>query len=127
MRVFKFGGASVKDAAGIKNVADIIRRFGEDKTLVVVSATGKTTNALEEVVQAYFNQTGEASKVFEVVKENHLKICRDLFGEGAHPVYDQLQNLFVELEWQLEEERMDAYNYVYDQIVSVGESYPLSF
>jgi aspartate kinase len=121
MRVFKFGGASVKDAAGIKNVADIIRRFGEDKTLVVVSATGKTTNALEEVVQAYFNQTGEASKVFEVVKENHLKICRDLFGEGAHPVYDQLQNLFVELQWQLEEERMDAYNYVYDQIVSVGE------
>jgi len=121
MRVFKFGGASVKDAAGIRNVADIIRRFGEDKTLVVVSATGKTTNALEEVVQAYFNQTGEAAQVFERVKENHLKICSDLFGEGAHPVYDQLQNLFVEIQWQLEEERMDAYNYVYDQIVSVGE------
>jgi aspartate kinase len=121
MRVFKFGGASVKDAAGIRNVADIISRFGEDKTLVVVSATGKTTNALEEVVQAYFYQTGDAVHKFEVVKDNHLKICKDLFGEGAHPVYDQLQNLFVELTWQLEENRLDVYDYVYDQIVSVGE------
>jgi len=121
MKVFKFGGASVKDAAGIKNVSDIIRRFGDEKTLVIVSATGKTTNALEEVVYAYFNKTGEAKAKFDAIKDNHIRICKDLFGESENPVYDQLQNLFVELEWQLEEERLDSFNYVYDQIVSVGE------
>lgn len=121
MKVFKFGGASVKDAAGIKNVADIISRFGDAKTLVVVSATGKTTNALEEVVASYFSGDGKAAEKFTKVKENHLQICNDLFGTNAHPVYDHLQNLFVETEWQLEEDRMEAYNYVYDQIVSAGE------
>lgn len=121
MKVFKFGGASVKDAAGIKNVADIISKYGDAKTLVVVSATGKTTNALEEVVTAYFNQTGQAKEKLQGIKDNHKKICADLFGEIQHPVYDQLQNLYVEVEWQLEEERMESYNYVYDQIVSVGE------
>ncbi len=121
MKVFKFGGASVKDAAGIKNVADIIKRFGDEKTLVIVSATGKTTNALEEVVEAYFKQTGEAKAKINSIKENHFNICKDLFGEEKTGVYDQLENLFVELEWQIEEDRLDSYNYVYDQIVSVGE------
>lgn len=121
MKVFKFGGASVKDAAGIKNVADIIRRFGDEKTLVIVSATGKTTNALEEVVAAYFNQTGEAKSKIQSIKDNHFEICKGLFGDATSGVYDQLENLFVELEWQIEEDRLDSYNYVYDQIVSVGE------
>lgn len=121
MKVFKFGGASVKDAAGIRNVADIIKKYGDAKTLVVVSATGKTTNALEDVVFAYFNKTGQALEKLQIIKDNHQKICTDLFGEGHHPVYDQLQNLYVEVEWQLEEDRMEAYNYVYDQIVSAGE------
>lgn len=121
MKVFKFGGASVKDASGIKNVADIISRFGDEKTLVIVSATGKTTNALEEVVEAYFKKTGEAKAKINSIKENHINICKGLFGEQPSGVYDQLENLFVELEWQVEEDRLDSYNYVYDQIVSVGE------
>lgn len=121
MKVFKFGGASVKDASGIKNVADIISRFGDEKTLVIVSATGKTTNALEEVVEAYFKKTGEAKARINTIKENHINICKGLFGEQPSGVYDQLENLFVELEWQVEEDRLDSYNYVYDQIVSVGE------
>lgn len=122
MKVFKFGGASVKDAAGIKNVAAIIERFGGGKELlIVVSATGKTTNALEEVVHAYYNKTGEARAKFDAVKQNHLNICRDLFTAADHAVYDQLQNIFGEVDWQLEEDRMESYNYVYDQIVSQGE------
>lgn len=121
MKVFKFGGASVKDAAGIKNVADIIRKYGDEKTLVIVSATGKTTNALEEVVSAYFNNSGEAKSKIQSIKNNHFEICKGLFGDQPSAVYDQLENLFVELEWQVEEERLDSYNYVYDQIVSVGE------
>lgn len=121
MKVFKFGGASVKDAVGIRNVAEIIKKYGDEKTLVVVSAAGKTTNALEEVVAAYFDPKADAKAAFQVVKDNHLKISKELFEDESHPVYDQLQNLFVEVEWQLEEDRQETYNYVYDQIVSVGE------
>jgi aspartate kinase len=121
MKVFKFGGASVKDAAGIRNVAEIIKKYGDEKTLVVVSAAGKTTNALEDVVAAYYNPKEDAKAAFQVVKDNHLKISKELFEDEGHPVFDQLQNLFVEVEWQLEEDRVETYNYVYDQIVSVGE------
>lgn len=120
MKVFKFGGASIKDAPSIQNVCNIIDKYGERPLLVVVSASGKTTNALEDVVKAYYNQTGEAKNLLEKIKDNHFNICKELFGE-SHNVYDDLQNLLVELEWQLEEDRMESFNYVYDQIVSMGE------
>ncbi|HND46738.1 MAG TPA: aspartate kinase, partial [Chitinophagales bacterium] len=80
MRVFKFGGASVRDAAGIKNVASIIQKYGDKNTLVVVSAVGKTTNALEEVVAAYFDASKGGKKTLEPVKNNHLEICAGLFN-----------------------------------------------
>ncbi|MDB5226091.1 MAG: lysC [Bacteroidota bacterium] len=122
MKVFKFGGASVKDAEGIKNVASIIQKYGEKNLVVVVSATGKTTNALEAVVNAYFKLSGaEAIAAFEIVKENHNKICKDLFENDAHEVFDKLENIYAEVAWQLEEERKETYNYVYDQVVSQGE------
>lgn len=120
MKVFKFGGASVKDAAGIRNVASIIQAYGEQNLVVVVSATGKTTNALEEVIKAYFGDT-DAKAAFDVVKKNHDTICRDLFGNNTHEVFDKLQNIYAEVDWQLEESRKESYNYVYDQIVSQGE------
>ncbi|QQR98306.1 MAG: aspartate kinase [Sphingobacteriales bacterium] len=119
-RVFKFGGASVKDASGIKNVASIVEKNDGKNLIIVVSATGKTTNALEEVVEAYFNKTGNAKEKFDIVKQNHLQICKELFDD-KNDVFNQLQNVFSEVEWQLEEDRMDSYNYVYDQIVSQGE------
>ncbi len=121
MKVFKFGGASVKDAAGVKNVTEIIKKFGVGKTVVVVSAMGKTTNALEEVVYAYFHDTGEAASKIEVLKQNHLHICKELFESEDHPIFDKINNLLVELDWQIEEQRKSDYNYVYDQIVSLGE------
>lgn len=121
MKVFKFGGASVKDASSMKNVANIIAQYKSDKLVVVVSALGKTTNALEEVVQAYFAKNGETKKLIAQLKESHFNICKGLFDDDTHPVYDALNNFFVEMEWQVEEEREEEYNYVYDQIVSVGE------
>lgn len=121
MRVFKFGGASVKDAEGIKNVCHIIQRFPEEKLVVIVSATGKTTNALEDVVKAYFAKDGKAKSILNSIRENHHNICKGLFEDANHPVYAKMENYFVEVEWQLDEERMEAYNYVYDQIVSLGE------
>ncbi len=120
MRVFKFGGASVKDAVGIKNVASIIQQYGEKNLVVVVSATGKTTNALEVVIKDYF-ENKDAKAAFDVVKQNHHQICVDLFGTDTHAVFDKLQNIYAEVDWQLEEDRKESYNYVYDQIVSQGE------
>lgn len=121
MRVFKFGGASVKDADGIKNVCNIIQRFPEEKLVVIVSATGKTTNALEDVVKSYFSKDGNAKQILHSIRENHHNICKGLFADENHSVYAKMENYFVEVEWQLDEERMEAYNYVYDQIVSLGE------
>lgn len=121
MRVFKFGGASVKDADGIKNVCNIIQRFPEEKLIVIVSATGKTTNALEDVVKSYFSKDGNAKQILHTIRENHHNICKGLFADENHPVYAKMENYFVEVEWQLDEDRMEAFNYVYDQIVSLGE------
>ena len=92
MKVFKFGGASVKDAAGIKNVASIIQKYGEKDLVVVVSATWKTTNALEVVIKSYFDNT-DAKAAFDLVKKNHHSICMDLFGNEQHEVFDKLQNI----------------------------------
>ena len=118
-KVFKFGGASVKDIEGIKNVASIIKDHSEP-LLIVVSAMGKTTNALEGIVNAYFNQTGEAFKLYEAVRAKHFEICNKLFGENSDTGH-LLNDIFVEIEWVIEDDVHDGYDYIYDQIVSVGE------
>ena len=120
IKVFKFGGASIKDAEAIKNVTEILKKFDDQNLAIVVSATGKTTNALEKVVQAYFKQDGSANEYLNIVKENHYQIIRDLFGE-QHEIYSVINDTFVEIDWVLEEEPNDPYDYIYDQIVSVGE------
>ena len=121
MKVFKFGGASVKDAAAVKNVTKILSSFKDDKLLVVVSAMGKTTNALEKVLNAYIHKQGDAVKYLQEVKDYHRKIMIDLFPAPNHPVFDQVNNHFVEIEWVLEEEPSKGFDFAYDQIVSVGE------
>ncbi|WDF67001.1 aspartate kinase [Sphingobacterium oryzagri] len=121
MQVFKFGGASVKDAESIKNVAHIVAQYKKDELLVVVSAMGKTTDRLMEVTQAYVEQTGEAFHLLENVKEWHQAILRDLFPTDKHPIFDEIANCFVEVEWILEEDPQDTYDYLFDQIVSTGE------
>lgn len=119
--IYKFGGASVKNADGFRNVQQIISNKPDGKNLlVVISALGKTTNALEQVVEAYFAKSN-ALELLNKVKADHEKILDDLFNNKAEQIYSDLNNVFVEVEWILEEEPMSNYDYIYDQIVSAGE------
>ncbi|KEQ29625.1 aspartate kinase [Pedobacter antarcticus 4BY] len=121
MEVYKFGGASVFNAAAIKNMAGIIRATAPEKLLVVVSAIGKTTNKLEELAYAYINGEERATTILEEVKTAHFQIIEELFDNPTQPVINEIANTFVEIEWLLEEEANDSAEYIYDQIVSVGE------
>lgn len=120
MKVFKFGGASVKNAEAVKNVGKVIQLFNDD-LVVVISAMDKTTNALEKVVESYMKKDGECFKWLDEVKNFHYKIIDELFNDKNHQIYEDVHNAFVEIEWELEEEPLRNYDYVYDQIVSVGE------
>ena len=121
MKVFKFGGASVKDADGVKNLASVVKRFGSEKLIIVVSAMGKTTNALERLTQAFFYKKENPETVLNEIREYHLNIMNGLFNNADHPVYDDVHNTLVELEWAIEDEPTHSYDCEYDQIVSVGE------
>lgn len=122
MKVFKFGGASVQNEEGIKNVVKIIEQHNEKGLIVVVSAMGKTTNALEKVVNAYCNhQKEEALSLFEQIKQQHLKIANYLLVKEANKTNEKLQRFFTEVEWLLHDEPVRNYDYYYDQIVSIGE------
>lgn len=120
MRVFKFGGASVKDADGVRNLTQIIRDNAIQNPLIVVSAMGKTTNALEEVARAFYANDGLAFDKLESLKTFHIQIMNDLF-ESNHLVFNKVTNFFVEIEWALEDEPRPDFGYEYDQIVSIGE------
>ena len=120
MKVFKFGGASVKNADAVKNVASILKMFPGEPVAVVISAMGKVTNALEKVVRAYCHKTGEAAALLQEVKDYHAEIMDGLFEDHNGEVYTKVNNIFVEVEWVLEEEPRE-YDFVYDQIVSAGE------
>lgn len=121
MHVFKFGGASVKDAEGVVNLGRIVSNHQDKKLLIVVSAMGKTTNLLETLTLSYFSQKEDTAQLLLQAKAYHEGIANTLFPDNDHPVHDQIANLFVEIEWILEEEPMDGFDYLYDQIVSVGE------
>jgi aspartate kinase len=120
MQVFKFGGASLKDAAGVQNVASILQRFQNQPIVVVVSAMGKTTNALEEVVAAHAKQSGKAQELYDAFKERHYEIMRALFEPGDE-AFAAVNDILVEGEWVIEEKPAEDYDYMYDQIVSMGE------
>lgn len=121
IKVFKFGGASVKDAEGVINLSRIITQHSDKDILVVVSAMGKMTNALENLCNAYVSQDPSMQELFTTIKNYHEKIARDLFPELHHPIFDELENAFVEIDWILEEEPHDEYDFIYDQLVSMGE------
>lgn len=120
MKIFKFGGASVKDADGVKNVAQIIKNEGAKNTLVVVSAMGKMTNALEEVVDAYYNKSDELPEKLTFIEDFHKNIMNTLFDKDD-AVYQEIDVLFGELGWFLARNSSRRYNYVYDQIICFGE------
>lgn len=119
MKVFKFGGASVKDAESVKNVALVLESEGFEDCVLVVSAMGKTTNALEKVVTGYFDKSNYQQEI-EKVKQNHLEISKDLFFDG-HPVFSEISLFFDDLDSFLRRNKSPNYNFVYDQVVSCGE------
>ena len=120
IKVFKFGGASIKDVQSIKNVGKILQKYNADRLVIIFSAIGKVTNMLEEVVESYFSKNEKSVLALQKVKDFHSDILNDLFAE-AHPIYDMVNNLFVEIEWVLEDVPNPDYAYNYDQIVSIGE------
>jgi aspartate kinase len=120
MQVFKFGGASVKDAAGIINLSEIVRKHQHEQLLIVVSAMGKTTNALEKLTRAYVEQSDDMHEVFDEIKAYHYSILEALFP-ATDKVFEEVNNTFVEIEWMIEDEPQDEFDFIYDQIVSIGE------
>lgn len=123
MKVFKFGGASIKDAAAIKNVAAIIERYKEEKLIIVISAIGKTTNALEKIVAAYFYKKPAAKQLVDELKKQHLTIIEELFTvkENKEGIAKDIDQLFHRIIIQLNKEPRASYDFIYDQIVSTGE------
>ena len=121
MKVFKFGGASVKDAAGIKNVYDVLQKVGYEDVLLVVSAMGKSTNALEVVVKDYIEKASSLQSSIQEVKKYHNQILLDLFEDDKNPVFKAVNDLFADLDYFLSHNKSPNYNFVYDQIVSYGE------
>jgi len=121
MRVFKFGGASVKHAEAVKNVASVLHSVGYDNTLIVISAMGKTTNALEIVVRNYFENKPEVQSALHDVIKFHNEILLDLFNNDQHQVYATVKALFDELKGFLRLNKSPDYNFVYDQVVGYGE------
>lgn len=121
MRIFKFGGASVKDAAGVKNVVSVLQTVGFENTLVVVSAMGKITNAMEAVVDAYFKDKKTQSAALQEVIKFHNVLLLDLFENEQHPIFKQVKSLFDEVQGFLMWNKSPKYNFVYDQVVGYGE------
>lgn len=121
MLVFKFGGASVKNADAVRNIVEILRFYKDKSLVVVISAMGKTTNALENVVNAkYYNQS-ELEKALNIVEEYHLEIMNCLFSDKNHKVFAEIDKLFTALKEQSYGIVSNNYDYEYDQIVSYGE------
>lgn len=120
MKVYKFGGASVKDAAGVRNVAEILHDYEATPLIVVISAMGKTTNALEDVLNIYWSGDDFDARLDDV-KHYHSKIMEELFPSKNTSIWHELNHIFNEIAEKLRAETSRNYDYVYDQIISYGE------
>jgi aspartate kinase len=122
MKVFKFGGASVDSVTRIRNLASILKEFKSEKLLIVISAMGKTTNALEKVAESYYSGDKEnALGLFEQIKKQHFQIVESLESVNKSLLVQRMGDLFTEVEWLIQDKPVRNFNYYYDQIVCVGE------
>jgi aspartate kinase len=121
MIVFKFGGASVKNADAVKNLKSIIDRFPSDKIVVVISAMGKMTNALEEHCNNYFHSKLEVNQSFAKIKDFHFEIINNLFEDKKHYIFSEVETMFAELEKITKQKPSENFPLEYDKIVSFGE------
>src|SRR5665213_3325056 len=122
MKVFKFGGASINSFDRIKNLAKILKKYEGEKILIVISAMGKITNALEKIAEAFFEERkDDALNLFQKIKEYHLTQIKYLITLQWEKATNDLHNIFTEVEWMLHDKPVKDYNYYYDQIVCSGE------
>lgn len=121
MKIFKFGGASVKDANGVKNVLTVMEKIGHENVLVIISAMGKTTNAFEEVIKNYFEKSPSLQSSIQEVKKYHNQILLDLFENEEHDAFYAVNSHFEDLEYFFRSNKSPNYNFVYDQVVTYGE------
>ncbi|WP_028377287.1 aspartate kinase [Leeuwenhoekiella sp. MAR_2009_132] len=119
--VYKFGGASVASAGGVRNLLNVLKETENQDLIIVVSAMGKMTNALERVIVAYFESPKGCIEALQPVIEFHFALAGDLFENPAAPVFKRLQSLFDELRGFLNRNKSPDYDFVYDQIVGYGE------
>src|SRR5690606_2211487 len=121
MTVFKFGGASIKDVAGVRNLAEILKISGQTDLVVIVSAMGKTTNLLEKVVSAYLvRDTTACNEYFTEFQTFHIEIMNGLFENSSHPVYREILKLFTKMDSFMEVNKSKNHAFVYDQVVGYG-------
>ncbi len=122
MKVFKFGGASVNSIERIQNVANIIRLYNQDDLVIIISAMGKTTNALEKVVESFYaGNKEEALQLFDAVKLQHINTTKYLLVTHFNACVAQLNDFFTEVEWLLNDKPVRDFDYYYDQVVCMGE------
>ena len=120
-KVYKFGGASVKDAAGVRNLVRVLKETETTDAGVVISAMGKMTNAFEVLVAAYFENGGAVSEALKFIETYHYKIAHELFENSTHSLYTELNSIFTELKDFLKRNKSPNYDFVYDQVVVYGE------
>lgn len=122
MQVYKFGGASIQNVERIQQVGGIIKAYEKVGLLIVISAMGKTTNALEKVAEAFMEkQTEQALQLFATIKQNHVNTAKYLLVTQYNACLAQLNDFFTEAEWLLHDKPVRKYDYYYDQIVALGE------
>ena len=121
MRIFKFGGASVKDAPSVRNVATVLQKVGYEDVLIIVSAMGKTTNALEAIVEVYQKNPSQLKGAIQELESFHLSIVAALLGDKKSPLEEKVRALIQQLSTLFEYNKSPNYSFVYDQAVSFGE------
>ena len=121
MQIFKFGGASIKDANGVRNLVSVLQKTGYKNTLIVVSAMGKTTNALEIVINTYFKNKQNIESPIQEVKKYHNDLLLDLFKNDTDPVFKKIDSFFNQLNHFINTNKSPDYSFVYDQIIGFGE------
>ena len=121
MKIFKFGGASVKNAEGVSNLVKILRGTDCNDTIIVVSAMGKTTNSLEKVVDLYLKNSDKLNEYLYEIENFHQIIVNNLFDSESSEIASLIKNIFKELKIFLLTNKSEKYSFVYDQIVSYGE------
>lgn len=121
MKVYKFGGASVKNANGVKNLLNALKQLDTKNVILIVSAMGKMTNAFELIVDAYFNDTTKLKNRINEVVNFHDSILKELYSNNNQPIFNEINMIFIQLSGFLIKNKNRNYNYVYDQVVSIAE------